>query len=433
MNDLAAGGGGNTLGATGVALLTAVRDPMAVFAADLQPLGHNRAWETCQDALAQSGLTTAAQRQKDLAELIQKALGGGAARPLEWMDPIVADGSYWELTAAEFPAHHQRCVLVHAHRRPPRPLAPPAAVSPVAAAVAALGSAESLPRNSTALLNAILDTAAVGVCVTDEEGRFVLVNRAYGELYGYPIEKLLGQLFTMLVPAARREALLQYYRQFFASQTPQIRSLTAQVERADGALLHVVVNTSLLILPDGRRYQVMSVTDVTLPKAQADELTRRAEQAEKEAAEKSHLLVELDQKLGIIEQQHHQIVELSAPILDVWDRIIALPLIGSFDRTRAAAVTELLLNAVVARRVLYVLLDLTSCEFVDSGHGQLIAQMVQAIQLLGARCVMTGIRPQVAQSLVTLNVDMSRLHTLRSLQEALRTCIPQVEKSAGAR
>jgi rsbT co-antagonist protein RsbR len=290
-----------------------------------------------------------------------------------------------------------------------------------------------LQFDSSVLLNAILDTAGVGICVTDEEGCFVLVNRAYSTLYGYAGEQLLGQPFTMLVPAASQATMMLYYRQFFASSSSQVRSLAAAVERADGAALHVVVNASLLTLGDGRRFQVMSVTDVTLQKAQADELTRRAEQAEKEAATKSNLLVELDQKLGIIERQHHQIVELSAPILDVWDRIIALPLIGRFDRARAAAVTELLLGAVVARRVQYVLLDLTSCEFVDSSHSQLIAQMVQAVQLLGARCIMTGIRPQVAQSLVALNADMSQLHTLRSLQEALRTCIPLVEKSAGGR
>ena len=287
-------------------------------------------------------------------------------------------------------------------------------------------SIERAQLESEVLLNAILETAAVGICVTDEDGRFVLVNRAYCELYGYRSEDLLEKPLTVLLPPAQHAPLLQQYRQLLATESPECITSQAPIPYADGTARHVAISARRLVRTDGQRFLVSSVSDLTIQKAQADELARRAHQAESDSAEKSHLLIELDQKLAIINRQHQQIAELSAPILDVWESIIALPLMGRFDRARVLAVTELLLAAVVARRAHFVLLDLTSSQFSDSSHVQLVVQIVQAVQLLGAQCVLTGIQPQVAQTLVALNVDMSRLRTLRSLQQALVLCIPEM-------
>ncbi len=129
---------------------------------------------------------------------------------------------------------------------------------------------------------------------------------------------------------------------------------------------------------------------------------------------------ELEDKLGTIEQQRAAIRELSTPIMEVWEGILCLPVVGLLDAARAADMTDALLRAVVATRARYTIIDITGIEVMDTSTADHFIRMAKAVQLLGADCVLTGLNPQIAQTLVHMDVELGSLVTHRSLRDALQ-------------
>lgn len=153
------------------------------------------------------------------------------------------------------------------------------------------------------------------------------------------------------------------------------------------------------------------------------EVELKALEAQRAAAEKQRALAELDQQLEIIKRQQFAIRELSTPVLQLWDDVLALPIIGVVDTRRSVEIMERLLAEVTNRQSKYVILDITGVEVVDTKTADHFIKVVKAAELLGTTCVLTGIRPAVAQTLVEIGVDLSRVLTLRNLQDGLRECL----------
>jgi rsbT co-antagonist protein RsbR len=128
----------------------------------------------------------------------------------------------------------------------------------------------------------------------------------------------------------------------------------------------------------------------------------------------------LEEKLATIRSQQAEIQRLSAPVIRVWDRILVIPLVGSFDREHAARATERLLNAIVKERADRVILDVTGLDEVDADAGEHMARMINAASLLGSRCVVTGVRPRLAQALISRRVDLGALRPFANLREGLK-------------
>lgn len=136
---------------------------------------------------------------------------------------------------------------------------------------------------------------------------------------------------------------------------------------------------------------------------------------------------ELREKLQVIQRQEEALRSLSVPIVQVWDGVLTLPLIGALDSQRAADMMERLLAEIVTARARYAILDLTAVAVVDTNTAQHLVRIVRAIELLGARAIITGISPAIAQTMVSLGVDLTRITTLRNLQEALKACMRWLE------
>ena len=117
------------------------------------------------------------------------------------------------------------------------------------------------------------------------------------------------------------------------------------------------------------------------------------------------------------------IVRLSSPVLEVWDGVLAVPLIGGFTAERCAAVMAALLDAVTRQRARFVLLDLTGIDAVETATAEALVKLVHAVGLLGAGRVVAGVTPGVAQTLVGLGVDLSDLVTARTLKTSLELCL----------
>lgn len=140
---------------------------------------------------------------------------------------------------------------------------------------------------------------------------------------------------------------------------------------------------------------------------------------------------DIEQKLSLIEAQRHEIRQLSTPVLDVWEGVLAAPIVGNLGHARAVEVTDALLQRIVATRARWALVDLTGVEDVDAGTADHLLKLAAAIKLVGCRCVITGVSPAVAQTLVSLDGAPRELHCLPNLREGLRHCLTARGGSAG--
>ncbi|WP_437595559.1 PAS domain-containing protein [Sorangium sp. So ce590] len=165
------------------------------------------------------------------------------------------------------------------------------------------------------------------------------------------------------------------------------------------------------------RGEVYSVVGVTLDISQA----KSTEQ-------------DLRTKLELIERQQQVIRDLSTPIIQVWEGVLTLPMIGVLDSQRTAEVMDTLLEAIVRTGARYAILDLTGVDMVDTKTASYLLDLVGAIRLLGAEGIVTGIRSNVAQTIVSLGLDLDKITTLGNLRAALQHCIRQMnkERAAGA-
>jgi rsbT co-antagonist protein RsbR len=130
-----------------------------------------------------------------------------------------------------------------------------------------------------------------------------------------------------------------------------------------------------------------------------------------------------EQRLATIERQRLAIADLSAPIIDVWDGVLALPVVGLVDTQRSIEMTERLLQRIAESGAESVIVDLTGVDMVDTMTANHLLQMIRAASLLGAFSVLSGISPQIAQTLVQLEVELVEITTVRNLKEALKTCL----------
>jgi len=129
---------------------------------------------------------------------------------------------------------------------------------------------------------------------------------------------------------------------------------------------------------------------------------------------------ELAEKLDLIEKQRKSIEELSTPIIKIWDRVLVLPLIGTLDTRRSQKLTESLLTDIALTQTKVAILDITGVPTVDSAVANHLMKTVSAVKLLGAECIITGIRPEVAQTIVHLGVELGDVETLSNLSEGLQ-------------
>jgi rsbT co-antagonist protein RsbR len=136
---------------------------------------------------------------------------------------------------------------------------------------------------------------------------------------------------------------------------------------------------------------------------------------------------DLEEKLATIEKQRVAIRELSTPILEVWDGVLCLPVVGIMDTMRSADMTTELLQAIVDKKTRCTIIDITGIDVMDTRTVDHFMRMARAVRLLGAKCVLTGINPHIAQTVVNMGIDLTNIVTHRTLHEALQQ---YVERSA---
>lgn len=111
---------------------------------------------------------------------------------------------------------------------------------------------------------------------------------------------------------------------------------------------------------------------------------------------------------------------LSTPVVQIWDKVLALPLIGVIDDERAKQIMEILLNKIVDTRSEMIIVDVTAVASIDTHVANHLIQTIESVSLLGARCILTGIQPQIAQTMTNLGLDMSKIAVKRDMQDGLK-------------
>jgi len=138
----------------------------------------------------------------------------------------------------------------------------------------------------------------------------------------------------------------------------------------------------------------------------------------------------------IIADQADAMLELSTPVIKLWDGVIAVPLVGTLDSARTQLVMEKLLETLVATGADHAVLDITGVPTVDTEVAQHLLKTVSAARLLGTECIVSGIRPQVAQTIVSLGIEFGDIATKATLADALAYALgrtgQRVEKAGPA-
>jgi anti-anti-sigma factor len=156
-------------------------------------------------------------------------------------------------------------------------------------------------------------------------------------------------------------------------------------------------------------------------------VAERTAELERALGERGELLNTLQSSLQAREQLESIIRGLSIPVVPVLDGILAMPLIGELDQDRAAAMTGSILTAISSHRARVVIIDITGVPMIDTYIAQALIQTARAITMLGAHCVLVGIRPEIAETIVSLGLDLSEIATRADLQSGVRYAIQVVE------
>jgi rsbT co-antagonist protein RsbR len=122
---------------------------------------------------------------------------------------------------------------------------------------------------------------------------------------------------------------------------------------------------------------------------------------------------------AIIAEQSEQLLELSTPVVKLWEGIVAVPLVGTLDSARTQVVMEKLLNTLVDTGSEHAIIDITGVPAVDTQVAQHLLKTVVAARLMGAECTISGIRPQIAQTIVALGIEFGDIRTRATLADAL--------------
>ena len=160
-----------------------------------------------------------------------------------------------------------------------------------------------------------------------------------------------------------------------------------------------------------------------------NDLTEELRQREKMQKDLENKLSKIQEQQKTILQQQEDLLELSSPVSKVWDNILILPVIGTLDSQRTQVMMENLLQKIVDTGCTISILDITGVPTVDTQVANHLLKTVTAARLLGAECIISGISPAIAQTIVHLGIDLSVIRTKATLQDAMIFAMKQSRRA----
>ena len=249
--------------------------------------------------------------------------------------------------------------------------------------------------------------------VVEEQGRGLFGDNQIltsDDIHEYSVEFL--ELFVMLLQAGaklgKRTPELDALQQFFGNFARQIQARGGSLDlfvRYVQALQRVLIEE----LEENGEFGFEENREVLLMLARVF----------------NHVVLDvfhayLKEKERTIEAQQEELKHTSTPITEIWDGVLTLPIIGTLDSSRTMIVMENLLSRIEKDRAKVVVLDVTGVMTIDSQVSHHLIQMIRAVGLMGAQAILTGIRPEIARAITSLNIDLSSVNTRATLSEGLK-------------
>jgi PAS domain S-box-containing protein len=261
------------------------------------------------------------------------------------------------------------------------------------------------------LFGSLVDNAADAIALLDQEGNITYANNAFAEMHGYLSERaVLGRHLTSFIAPEQRDEI-----------TPDQREAQQKIAYTDGLQIemrHARADGSSFIGQENIFPIHDSNGELIALGAILRDVTEQRE------------IEEEQQKLQqqVISAQEAALQELSTPIIPIWEDVLVMTLIGSIDTARAQQMIQTLLNAIEERGVKYAIVDVTGVPIVDTRVAQYLIQVAQATELLGARSILVGIRPEVAEAIVSLGVRLD-IETRSNLQAGLEYALRRMGRA----
>ncbi len=257
----------------------------------------------------------------------------------------------------------------------------------------------NMQEGKTALLELSRDRLEIAIEVNSnpalimgKDGEIITVNRLLLKLFGYAKEELVGRAIEVLVPERYRGKHIHQRNSYFEAPSPRRmgtgRDLTGL--RSDGTEFPLEIGLSPLGTPEG---EVVMATIV--------DITER---------------VKLEK---MVSRQREDLMELSTPVIHLWEGVLVLPVVGTLDSERSRCMMEQLLEELANSGCGVAIIDISGVPTVDTMVAQHLMKTIDAARLMGAECIISGIRAEIANTIVHLGIDLSRVRTKSSMAKAL--------------
>ena len=251
------------------------------------------------------------------------------------------------------------------------------------------------PHKAMVEYQVMLDSLADEVIQLDDEGNVISWNRGAERLKGYTPSEVLGRHVSMFYTEEDRRGGLWQRELTAARETGRFETEGWRVKKNGQRFWSGIVLTAMRDAEGNLLGYVKVARDQTERRA-SEELIRR---------------------------QRDEILELSTPVIQVWDRVLALPIIGTLDSNRAARLTEGLLTQIAEQQAEIVILDISGVPTIDTQVAHHLLKTVQAARLMGATSILSGVRPETAQAMVHLGIELGTLRSRNTLRDALQLAL----------
>ncbi|HEY4465917.1 MAG TPA: STAS domain-containing protein [Streptosporangiaceae bacterium] len=233
-----------------------------------------------------------------------------------------------------------------------------------------------------------------------------------------------GRLVDALVDAGRSGRTDDFRSGAFAAVSDVLSRVTSGRLQAGGDLGQVIAEMGQLREPVSAIFDGdPSATMVPAALVAASELVG--------ALRVAAVAVLLGESDDVMARQRQELMEVATPVIRLWEGIVAVPLIGTLDSGRSQVVMESLLNGIVEEEAQVAILDITGVPMVDTLVAQHLMKTALAVRLMGAECVISGIRPQIAQTVVHLGIDLGEITTRATLSDALKYALTRTGARLG--
>lgn len=282
------------------------------------------------------------------------------------------------------------------------------------------------------------------VTQVDGQGKFLYVNEAAQRIFGLAPAACVGKLAFEFIHPEDRERTMASFAEWVGQRVGSASFENRQVSTT-GEVHHMLWTINPRYNAEGSMIELWSIArDITERKQAEEELQQHRDRLEQMVQARTQELgatnARLEEEVAEgrrreekIRQQTEEILELSTPVMQMWEGVVVAPLIGSLDSDRTQRFMEVLLARIVETSSSVALVDITGVPIIDTQTAQNLIETIRAVRLLGARVILTGVRPSIAQTLVHLGIDLPDLETRASLADGLRLALGPNRLSTGGR